>query len=81
MEYKFIIDQKEKQDIYWENFIGNRKVSLNNGGELMIQDVFNEKKLIKLEVHTEDTTRRFIGINENIVHTKQSGYDLKFVVP
>jgi hypothetical protein len=54
MDYKYIIDHKDKNEPYWENFIGNRSISLSSGGELMIQDVFNEKKLIKLEVHTEE---------------------------
>ena len=54
MDYKYIISHKDKEDTYWENFSGNRSISLNSGGELMIQDVFNEKKLIKLEVHTEE---------------------------
>jgi hypothetical protein len=36
MDYKYIIDHKEKGDVYWENFGGNREISLNSGGELMI---------------------------------------------
>jgi alpha-amylase len=36
MDYKYIISHKDKEDTYWENFSGNRSISLNSGGELMI---------------------------------------------
>ena len=46
----------------------------------MVQDVFNEKKLIKLEVHQEDLSTPFVGLNSRQQsQRKQLSYDLKFV--
>ena len=65
LEYKYIIvpyksnseetptEPRSALSSYWENFEGNRNVSLSQMGEIQVQDVFNEKKIIKLEVHQE----------------------------
>ena len=31
MHYKYIIDSKEKDEVYWENFSGDRNITLSNG--------------------------------------------------
>ena len=72
IEYKYIItaarsDSEDKNSIppapYWENFEGNRTITLRQSGEVQVQDVFNELKLIKLEVHTEETQHSFQGLS------------------
>lgn len=63
-------------------------------GEIQVQDVFNEKKLIKLEVHQEQLPHPFAGLGGNNLGRnsasrdskhfnsgRQTGYDLKFVIP
>ena len=63
-------------------------------GEIQVQDVFNEKKIIKLEVHQEQIPHPFAGLGggnlmkgsgsrdyRNFNSVRQTGYDLKFVIP
>jgi hypothetical protein len=46
-----LVNKAKTINPFWENFEGNRTVSLTSIGEILLQDVFNEKDLIKLEMH------------------------------
>ena len=45
-----------------------------------MQDVFNEKKIIKLEVHQEAMPFGRQASHKTTIG-RQTGYDLKFVIP
>lgn len=69
---------------FWENFQGNRTISLQTHGEVLIQDVFNEKKILKLEVHTNEMSNPFgnttRGHSQSQKAIGQTGNDLRQII-
>ena len=87
IEYKYIILQNQnfndkefipkKVSAYWEHCAGNRTMSLTQMGEIQILDVFNEKKLLKLEAHQQDMRLSYFGEN-GVSSFRQGKNDIKF---